>query len=123
MTSVGIVGSRKRFERERIKALLTNLKEQYGASLTIVSGGAVGIDTTARNVSKELGIKFEEYLPNMEGARSYWDAVRRYYERNELIAEHSDYLYAFPINRKGGTMNTVKHFIKCYGEDRLTIID
>jgi len=35
---------------------------------------------------------------------------RIYYERNKKIAEKSDWLMAFPINNKGGTMNTVRAF-------------
>ena len=48
-----------------------------------------------------------------------------YYERNKKIAEISDYLFGFPLNRSGGTMNTIKFFKakNNFKLGNLTIID
>ena len=77
-------------------------------NITIVSGGADGIDNIARRVCDDLGIPIIEHLPKREEYAIKGDDI--YFERNLLIAKDSGYLNAYPINMKGGTMNTVKHF-------------
>ena len=68
-----------------------------------------------------LGIPILIYFPNLQEYATKRNDI--YFERNELIAKTSDYLYAFPLNRTGGTMNTVGHFIRLGKEHRLTIIE
>ena len=108
MKYVGIVGSRNRSEAKYISLILNHLKEKY--IITLVSGGAKGIDSEAERIAKSLGIPTIIYRPNMSEYKIKRNAI--YYERNKLIAEKCDYLFAFPLNNKGGTMNTVEHFIE-----------
>ncbi len=134
MIFIGIVGSRKRVEYIRVHNMVRNAINKYG-DITIVSGGAKGIDTTALIVANELGIPIIEYKPKLDEYSNKYDNDNNlifkgkgndiYFERNELIAKKSDYLYAFPLGRYmvGGTMNTVGQFIELKGKDNLTIID
>ena len=126
MIFVGIVGSRKRFEQKKIREILRHFSLIYNdldQDITVVSGGARGIDTDAGIVANELGIPIIVFKPNRAEYSTKGNDI--YFERNKLIAEKSDYLFAFPLNRKGGTMNTVKYFTDIHGKDtkRLKIID
>ena len=69
---------------EKIKKLISS----YPLDTKIISGGARGIDTTAKTVAKELGYDFEEYLPT----KPIWD---EYKKRNLLIANLADKVYSF----------------------------
>ena len=54
MINIGIVGSRKRSERESIKYILVNYLKFFG-KITLISGGAKGIDSEAEQIAKEFG--------------------------------------------------------------------
>ena len=126
MIYIGIVGSRKRSEKPHIRELLRHFLLFANGSdreICLVSGGAKGIDTEAEYIAKSLGIPTIIFKPKTE---EYWCRGKQvYYERNKLIAEKSDILYAFPLNRSGGTMNTVSYFKAIHGQntDKLVIID
>ena len=88
---VAVIGSRG------IK--LDNLGDYLPKDLTeIVSGGAKGVDTTAREYATEHGIKITEFLP----------AYNRYkrgapLKRNIQIAEYADKVLAFWDGKSRGT--------------------
>lgn len=118
---IGIVGSGLRTERTKILEILRNERKKH-KNIIVVSGGAKGIDSVAYWACKILGIPILIYFPNLEEYATKRNDI--YFERNELIAKTSDYLYAFPQSRSGGgTMNTVGHFIRLGKEKRLTIYD
>lgn len=117
---IGIVGSRKRIEYEKVRHFILYFKNKFN-DIAIVSGGAKGIDTTASLVCKQHGIPIIIHRPNYGEYEMKGNGI--YHERNRLIAEQSDYLIAFPLKRRGGTMNPVSHFIKLGKKERLIIID
>lgn len=120
MIYIGIVGSRERTEKNKIMDIIISEKKKY-RDITVVSGGAEGIDDDARWACKQLGIPLLTFFPNL----SEYDVKGNniYSARNWSIAEISTWLYAFPLNRKGGTMNTVGHFKNFGKENCLKIID
>jgi len=120
MKHIGIVGSRKRREYERILQILTGLEKKYN-EITVVSGGALGIDDDAQLACKELGIPILILYPKLQEYSQKGNNI--YFSRNWKIAEKCDFLYAFPLDRKGGTMNTVGHFKNFNKENNLIIID
>ena len=88
---VAVVGSRD------IK--LDNLGDYLPDDLTeIVSGGAKGVDTTAREYATEHGIKLTEFLP--EYNRYKRGAPLK---RNIQIAEYADKVLAFWDGKSRGT--------------------
>ena len=88
---VAVIGSRG------IK--LDNLGDYLPDDLTeIVSGGAKGIDTTAREYATEQGIKLTEFLP--EYNRYKRGAPLK---RNIQIAEYADKVLAFWDGKSRGT--------------------
>lgn len=101
---VGIVGSRRLKNKQRVIQLVNSLS----LSDIVVSGGCVGTDQWAVEVAKARGMRTEVFLPDLLGIKSEWDGVKRYYERNKRIAEACDVLYAFVSkDRTGGTENTI----------------
>ena len=120
MKYIGIVGSRKRSEYERIYELLKGVEVRHG-EIIVVTGGAEGIDEDARLVCKDLGIPILIFYPRLQDYAEKGNDI--YFSRNWKIAQKADFLFAFPLNRKGGTMNTVGHFKNFHKENNLIIID
>ena len=88
---VAVIGSRG------IK--LDNLGDYLPDDLTeIVSGGAKGVDTTAREYATENGIKLTEFLPKY--SRYKRGAPLK---RNIQIAEYADKVLAFWDGKSRGT--------------------
>ncbi len=97
---VGIVGSRKATNYEEFKKLVS----PYRKFITgIVSGGAKGIDTLARQLAEEWDLPFEEFLPEYE-----FYGRRATLMRNTQIVKASDRVLAFPTTDSRGTFDTIK---------------
>ena len=81
----------------------------------IVSGGALGIDTLAKNFAIRKGIKCTEFLPkyNLYGRGAPL-------KRNEEIANYADEAIAFWDGKSKGTEYTVKLFKKL--NKKITVI-
>ena len=102
---VGIVGSRRRIDRESVVALVNALP----AGTIVVSGGCVGVDSWAVEAAKARGLKYIEHLPKLKPGMAWYEKTKEYYARNELIVLDSDVVAAFVSpDRKGGTENTIK---------------
>lgn len=101
---VGIVGSRTFERRDLVEKLVETLEE----GTTVISGGAAGVDTWAIEAAKKANLETEEYLPDKENIKSYFDATKRMHERNQRIVDESDVIYAFTEKDKGGTWDTIK---------------
>ena len=102
----GIVGSRKRKDRNSVAKLVGRLPE----GSTVVSGGCRGVDAWAAEAARAGGLKVIEILPDLSECSRRWEFTQRYYERNRKIAEACDVLIAFvSADRKGGTENTIGH--------------
>lgn len=69
---------------------------------TIVSGGAKGADTCARDFAKKKGLKLIEYFPNYEKF-----GKKAPLERNKLIVEECDCVLAFWDGSSRGTKYTI----------------
>ena len=94
---VAVIGSRG------IK--LDNLGDYLPDDLTeIVSGGAKGVDTTAREYATEHGIKLTEFLP--EYSRYKRGAPLK---RNIQIAEYADKVLAFWDGKSKGTKYVIDY--------------
>ncbi len=102
---VGIVGSRKRKDRESVVELI----KSFSSDTVIVTGGAKGIDTYAEEEARKRRLKVIIHKPDLKSVKHRGEMVERYYQRNRKIVGDSDILYAFVSSeRKGGTENTIK---------------
>ena len=94
---LAIIGSRS------IKNL--NLDKYIPKNVTgIVSGGAVGVDFSAREYALKNGIKIKEFLPEYE---KYGKAAPL--KRNLQIIEYSDEIFAFWDGKSRGTAFVIKN--------------
>ena len=101
---IGIVGSRRRKDRDNVIKLVDSLC----AYDIVVSGGCRGVDTWAEERARERGLQVIVFKPDLSDIKDKSDMINRYYERNKLIAKRCDILYAFvSSDRKGGTENTI----------------
>lgn len=122
--NIGIIGSRRRDDQEDYLAtrrafveLLHDLQIS-SRDVTIVSGGCPkGGDRFAEMIAKEFRVPTIIHLPDRsmlpeEGKQRYHFAKMNY-ARNTLVANDSDYLIAcVSEDRKGGTEDTIKKFLK-----------
>ncbi len=105
---IGIVGSRTFPQPKIIEWFIRDLPK----GVSIVSGGARGADTAAAEYARKNGLAVEEIFPNLEGCNERHEYVKRYYERNQRIADGCDMLVAFSEKESGGTFDTVKRAVK-----------
>ena len=81
-----------------------NLEKYLPEGVTeIISGGAKGIDTCAREYAIQNGLKLTEYLPNY---KRYGKGAT--HVRNADIVENSEIVLAFWDGRSRGTLETIK---------------
>ena len=119
---VGIVGSRKYTNKNKIKDFIYELKEGFGDEVEIVSGGCkFGADRYAKKYALEFDMKYVEFpavhepynmhciLPRYKYGKPY--AVWHFFERNKDIAKYSDKIVAFIPEgiKSNGAMNTIGH--------------
>jgi predicted Rossmann fold nucleotide-binding protein DprA/Smf involved in DNA uptake len=130
---VGIVGSRKYENRQKIKEFIFKLKNEKGANTIIVSGGArFGADRYVKKYALELGLQYQEFPPQHENWNIYCPkdkkdynrpySVKNFFARNKIIAIYSEYIVAFiprGIESKG-SMSTIK-YAKKFGKKTLVI--
>ena len=106
---VGIIGSRRRNSRSDLMAVTHKFQELYEDGDWIVSGGChLGADNFAERIAKEHGIPIIIHYPD-------WKKYGRSagFVRNKEIAADADILIACVAkDRKGGTENTISHFLK-----------
>lgn len=107
--NIGIVGSRKRKDRESVTNYIATLKDDD----VVISGGCYGVDTWAVESARQRGLKVIEFLPQIENCKQPYEYTKAFYARNEQIAIKCDKLVAFVSKcRTGGTENTIKHCIR-----------
>ena len=81
---MGIIGTRLIKDPLLIKAIITYYLDSFKTNnLIIISGGANGVDTIAKDIATLFGLKFKSYLPE----NPTW---KYYQERNKLIVKNSD---------------------------------
>lgn len=119
MKKIGIVGSRRR-DTAKDRMLVTNkFMELYEEGDQIVSGGCPnGGDKFAEIISKANGIPITIFYPNWKRFGNIAG-----FERNTYIADESDILIACVAeDRKGGTEDTIKKFLKKHDKEKLYLV-
>ena len=98
---IGIVGTRKFDNYTKFKDLVMPVLAEYKYD-TIVSGGALGIDSLAKKLAHELNINLIEFLPGNKSPL----------KRNTRIAFTCDILIAMPDGQSTGTYDTIRKATK-----------
>lgn len=110
MATVGIVGNRKGFERDYVKAVLEKVLNVKPGQDKVVSGGAEGVDTYAMEWARTKGVPFKAFFPDFTGLKqgsSKAEYGARYLARNTEIAKACDLLVAFNEHTPSGTFNVI----------------
>jgi len=106
---VGIVGSRRRNDRETIETTICRLP--LGA--VVITGGAKGPDCWAEQAARTRGFEVIVHRPDLDGVRARWQAAERFYARNQQIVDDSDLIIAFVApDRSGGTEDTIRRAVR-----------
>jgi hypothetical protein len=105
---IGIVGSREFPQTKLVEWFVRDLPK----GVTVLSGGARGVDAAAAEHARKCGLALEECLPDLTGCVERLDFTRRYYERNQRIVDGCDMLVAFTEKDHGGTWDTIKRAVK-----------
>lgn len=103
---IAIIGSRTYENKKKIRDMIYKLKNTFGDSLEIVSGGSQnGADKYAKKFAIEMGVSYKEFNPahtvkNLYSAlpEAYYNKpyhVSQLFHRNELIAKYCDKMVAF----------------------------
>lgn len=108
---IAIVGSRDYHKYDIIKTTMDqireNMKKQGLEIIEIVSGGASGVDTLARQYAEENKLQFKEFPADWAQYGKSAGPMR-----NQQIVNYSDYVVAFPSGPSHGTRDTIKRAIK-----------
>jgi hypothetical protein len=109
MKRVAIVGSRRRTDKSAVEDEVARLAD----GTVVVSGGAKGPDSWAAEAAHTRGLEVKVHRPRRVAVRSYGDAVRGYYARNQAIVDDCDWVIAFPAaDRSGGTEDTIRRALR-----------
>ena len=136
MKRIGIIGSRSRDTNEDLEECRKIVLSIYEDGDKIVSGACKkGGDKFAEIISQELGLTEENgglilYRPDKSKLdpekmekNPRWAYAEINFARNTLIADNSDVIVAVVAeDRKGGTEDTIKKFLKRMSEDNLFLV-
>ena len=108
---VAIIGSRN--------IMVENLGDYLPENTTeIVSGGAKGVDSCAKEYAEKNGVKLTEFLPDY--ARYKRGAPLK---RNIQIIEYADIVLAFWDGKSAGTKHVIENCKKIEKEVKVIIIE
>jgi len=101
---IAIVGSRTFPNLRLVESIVSELPE----NITVISGGAAGVDTTAIETAQRCGMTTEVILPELEGCKQQHEFTRAYHRRNQKIVDAADAILAFTEKSTGGTFDTIE---------------
>jgi hypothetical protein len=108
MLKLAICGSREiSLSPSQLDALVyTFFTDAFHEKAEIVSGGAVGIDTSVREYAKTFGFELKEFLPN------YQISIPKNAPliRNEQIAQYADKLLVIRYPDSNGSKHVISKF-------------
>ena len=104
---IAVVGSRTYNNKYFIFSKLDELINKLNTNITIVSGGAKGVDSIAKEYALLNNYGLVEYLPDYSIENKRLAPILR----NSTIVNNSDYLIAFTTGSKG-TQDSINKAIK-----------
>lgn len=102
-SKVAIVGSRKFPDLQRVREVVNDLLPD----ITVVSGGAKGVDTVAEAAAKGRGLNTIIFPAEWRFGPDRIYNPRAGFERNTLIVKECDSVIAFWDGLSGGTKDTI----------------
>ena len=102
--NLAIVGSRSFPQLKLLEWYVSDLPH----GLTILSGGARGVDQAAAEYARRRGLKVVEYLPDLAECKERHEYTKAYHARNERLVADADLVVAFTEKDYGGTWDTIR---------------
>jgi hypothetical protein len=100
---LAIVGSREARRDELYPKIEEALRALAPQLTCVVSGGAVGVDTWAREIAQRLGVPVREHRPDYATHGRAAPLIR-----NTTIVHEADRVLAFQINASRGTGDAIQ---------------
>lgn len=111
---VAVIGSRNCGELT-VDKIIENLPKK---TTTIISGGAIGVDSLAKTAADKLHVPLVEILPNYDEYGKF-APIRR----NRDIVEQADEVVAFWDYKSNGTRNSILECLKIHKPVKIIIIE
>jgi hypothetical protein len=102
--NLAVIGSRTFLDYSLMERTLNKFNPKR-----IVSGGAVGTDSLAKQYAEEHDIEFEEFLPEYKK----YGSPAALFKRNRQIIDASDCVIAFWDGTSTGTKDATDYATKC----------
>jgi hypothetical protein len=104
--SIAVIGSRTFTDYQTLESVMLDVLKEKGANpreVTIVSGGAKGADSLARDFAQKHGAQCMEFLPDWEKHGKSAGVLR-----NADIVKNSDFVLAFWDGQSRGTRHSLE---------------
>ena len=83
MITIGMIGPETCFKKTEAKELLFKIKQTYGSTATVFSGGnQEGVERDIRKYALEFGLKYKEFNPSFTGSNGYSFLPESYFKKN-----------------------------------------
>lgn len=102
---LAVIGSRNikgRKQKEYIRKIMTKIIKENKVT-HFISGGAIGVDSIAESIAKEIGLKIKVYYPEWN---KYGNSAGNL--RNSLIIKKANIVLAFWDNKSTGTKDSIQ---------------
>lgn len=107
---IAIVGSRCIKDKDRVYPIVQRfLKDHTHGTVTIVSGGASGVDALAIEYAKSVGLDSIIFEPYHVLDRKVEFSPKYFFIRNKQIVDNCDKVLAIWDGKSGGTEHTIKY--------------
>jgi predicted Rossmann fold nucleotide-binding protein DprA/Smf involved in DNA uptake len=109
---LGIIGSRSFKEESVVWEAIHHfviLHVPEGTSVTIISGGAEGVDTFSKHYAKKWSLDHVEFKPYFKLDVTSPYLVRHFFVRNKQIVDNSDKILAVWNGHSTGTEHGIKY--------------
>lgn len=84
MYRIGIIGPETCFKERKVKQLIFKIKETFGNTATIISGGnSNGIERHVKKTALEFELKYKEFNPSFTGQNLYSAMSESYYTKGK----------------------------------------
>ncbi len=104
---LAVVGSRNHPDLDYVREMITQTAAKYPALYGMVSGGAAGVDTVAKQYALDSAWEYLEYRATHPLVPAYLSPRDALIYRNTLIAATCDIMLAFTKETRGGTLDAI----------------
>ena len=114
---LAIVGSTDFVDQPYLNNLMGHYTSTYGMPSLVVSGGAKGVDTLARNWARWNGVAVKEFRPDWSKHGRAAGVLR-----NSDIINEADRVIAIHVNNSRGTADSIKKAKQRLPDDRVLVV-